>query len=138
MADDPRKPVPALLDADPTEVDGEERRRLGNQRRRYVRGEFQDSLDEQPEQGMPSTQEHGLEIRDLARALQTLPEPQRQVVLLVGLEGLDYKQVANVLDIPVGTVMSRLHRGREALRRLLSYDRSSRPDDRAARLRMVP
>ncbi|MDX1541299.1 MAG: sigma-70 family RNA polymerase sigma factor, partial [Geminicoccaceae bacterium] len=111
---------------------------VNNQRRRYVRGEFQDSVDDQPEQGSPSTQEHTLEIRDLARALQILPEPQRQVVLLVGLEGMDYKQVASVLDIPVGTVMSRLHRGREALRRLLSYDMSVRPTDRTTRLRMVP
>ena len=54
-------------------------------------------------------------------ALQLLPEPQRQVVLLVGLEGLNYKQVAAVLDIPIGTVMSRLHRGREALRRFMAY-----------------
>ena len=69
----------------------------------------------------PPSQERSLEIRDLARALQLLPEPQRQVVLLVGLEGMNYKHVAAVLDIPIGTVMSRLHRGREALRRLMAY-----------------
>ena len=51
---------------------------------------------------------------------ELLPAPQRQVVLLVGLEGMNYKQVAAVLDIPIGTVMSRLHRGREALRRLMT------------------
>jgi RNA polymerase sigma-70 factor (ECF subfamily) len=50
-----------------------------------------------------------------------LPETQRQVVLLVGLEGMNYKGVAAVLEIPVGTVMSRLHRGRESLRRLMAY-----------------
>ena len=65
-------------------------------------------------------------------------QPQRQVVLLVGLEGMDYKQVASVLDIPVGTVMSRLHRGREALRRLLSDEISVRPTDRSMKLRMLP
>ena len=111
---------------------------VNNQRRRYVRGEFQDAADEQPEPGSPSTQEYTLEVRDLARALQVLPEAQRQVVLLVGLEGMDYKQVASVLDVPVGTVMSRLHRGREALRRLLSDETSVRPTDRTTRLRMVP
>ncbi|HEX6142878.1 MAG TPA: sigma-70 family RNA polymerase sigma factor [Geminicoccaceae bacterium] len=111
---------------------------VNNQRRRFVRGEFQDPLEDQPEQGTPSTQEHSLEIRDLAKALKTLPEAQRQVLLLVGLEGMDYKQVADVLEVPVGTVMSRLHRGREALRRLLSYERNVRPAERTTKLRMVP
>ena len=76
--------------------------------------------DDRPEMATPATQEQALEIRDLARGLQLLPAPQRQVVLLVGLEGMNYKQVAAVLDIPIGTVMSRLHRGREALRRLMT------------------
>jgi len=62
-----------------------------------------------------------LEIRDLARALQQLPVEQRRVVLLVGLEGIPYQEVADLLGIPIGTVMSRLSRGREALRRLMAY-----------------
>jgi RNA polymerase sigma-70 factor (ECF subfamily) len=52
--------------------------------------------------------------------LERLPEEQRQAVLLVGYEGLAYKEAAAVLEVPIGTVMSRLSRGREALRRMLS------------------
>ncbi|AJW97474.1 MULTISPECIES: RNA polymerase sigma factor [Burkholderia] len=61
-----------------------------------------------------------LEVRDLDYALQRLPVDQRQVVLLVGLEELSYAEVALALGIPVGTVMSRLSRGRERLRALMS------------------
>ena len=48
-----------------------------------------------------------------------LPEEQRQVILLVGLEGLRYEQAAQILDVPVGTVRSRLSRGRDTLRVLM-------------------
>jgi len=68
-----------------------------------------------------------LELRDLDRALQCLPEEQREVVLLVGLEELTYEQAAAVLEIPAGTVMSRLSRGRERLRRILSGGGGSSP-----------
>jgi RNA polymerase sigma-70 factor (ECF subfamily) len=66
-----------------------------------------------------STQGASLELRDLDRAMGKLPEEQRQVLLLVGLEGMRYEEVATILDVPVGTVRSRLSRGREALRRLM-------------------
>ncbi|HEU0154643.1 MAG TPA: sigma-70 family RNA polymerase sigma factor [Stellaceae bacterium] len=59
-----------------------------------------------------------LELRDLERAIAKLPEEQRAAILLVGLEGMRYEEVAVVLNIPVGTVRSRLSRGRDALRRL--------------------
>jgi RNA polymerase sigma-70 factor, ECF subfamily len=59
-----------------------------------------------------------LELRDLERAIAKLPEEQRSVVLLVGLEGMRYEQVAAILEVPVGTIRSRLSRGRDALRRL--------------------
>ncbi len=61
----------------------------------------------------------GLEIRDIERALALLPAEQREVVLLVGLESLSYADTARVVGVPVGTVMSRLSRGRERMRRLL-------------------
>jgi RNA polymerase sigma-70 factor, ECF subfamily len=57
---------------------------------------------------------------DVDRALQLLTADQREVVLLVGLEGLSYAETAEVLSIPMGTVMSRLARGRDRLRGLLA------------------
>lgn len=65
-------------------------------------------------------QEGGLVVRDLERALAALAPEQREVVLLVGLEGMSYEEVARVLGVPQGTVMSRLHRGRERLRGLMA------------------
>lgn len=66
----------------------------------------------------PPRQTKWMEVRDMVSALGQLSAEQREVVLLVGLEGMSYLEAANVLGIPVGTVMSRLSRGREALRRL--------------------
>ncbi|MBV8132445.1 MAG: sigma-70 family RNA polymerase sigma factor [Alphaproteobacteria bacterium] len=60
-----------------------------------------------------------LQLRDLERAMAILPEEQRQVILLVGLEGMRYEDVARILDIPVGTVRSRLSRGRHMLRKIM-------------------
>ena len=61
----------------------------------------------------------GVALRDLDLALGTLPEEQRAAVLLVGLEGLSYRDAAKVLSVPIGTLMSRLSRGREKLREAL-------------------
>ena len=54
-------------------------------------------------------------------ALEALPEQFRMAVLLADVEGFSYKEIAEILDIPIGTVMSRLHRGRKLLEKLL-YD----------------
>jgi RNA polymerase sigma-70 factor (ECF subfamily) len=82
-----------------------------------------DSIDDTPVQpAVPPSQEDRLELGALSNALDTLPEEQRSVVLLIGLEQLRYEEVATILDLPIGTVMSRLHRGRERLRRLLAGD----------------
>ncbi len=67
----------------------------------------------------PANQERRLELRDLARSVEYLGHEQREVLLLVGLEGLSYAEVARVLDIPIGTVMSRLSRARRQLRELM-------------------
>ena len=56
----------------------------------------------------------------LGAALERLPQEFREVIVLRELEGLSYKEIADVTGVPVGTVMSRLSRGRERLRRALS------------------
>lgn len=66
-----------------------------------------------------ATQSDRLEVSDLESALAQLPEEQRAVLLLVALEEMSYEEVAKTLGIPVGTVMSRLSRGRERLRLIL-------------------
>jgi RNA polymerase sigma-70 factor (ECF subfamily) len=68
---------------------------------------------------VPPTQDHGIEVANVAAALSRLPEDQRAALLLVGLEELSYREAAAALGIPAGTLMSRLHRGRERLRGLL-------------------
>lgn len=65
-------------------------------------------------------QDNRLEVRAVLAALDQLPEDQRAALLLVALEGLSYKEAASVLGVPTGTLMSRLHRGRERLREALS------------------
>lgn len=65
-------------------------------------------------------QEDQMEVAAIETALARLPLEQRQVVLLVGMEEMSYQEAAASLEIPVGTVMSRLHRGRERLREALT------------------
>ncbi|WP_428622351.1 RNA polymerase sigma factor [Sedimenticola sp.] len=67
----------------------------------------------------PEQPEQLLALHELEQALHRLPEKQRQVMLLVGLEQFSYEETASILGIPVGTVMSRLSRARENLRSAL-------------------
>jgi RNA polymerase sigma-70 factor, ECF subfamily len=60
-----------------------------------------------------------LELLDLDRAIAKLPEYHRQVILLLGLEGMRYRQAAAILGVPVGTVRSRIARARQSLRELM-------------------
>jgi RNA polymerase sigma-70 factor (ECF subfamily) len=71
-----------------------------------------------------ASQTDSVAVRDLGRALQRLPDEQAEVLILVALEGMAYREVAQVLDIPLGTVMSRLSRARQALRRYLDGEDS--------------
>lgn len=96
-----------------------------NTRRRAARSPLVAALDnEEILAAAPPTQEEGLAVAGLAAALATLPDDQRSVVLLVGLEEFSYAETAKVLGVPIGTVMSRLHRGRERLRQVLANDSS--------------
>jgi RNA polymerase sigma-70 factor (ECF subfamily) len=56
-----------------------------------------------------------LTLREVDRAMQALPEEQRLVISLVTVEGMSYREAAEVLEVPIGTVMSRLARGRAVL-----------------------
>jgi RNA polymerase sigma-70 factor (ECF subfamily) len=56
---------------------------------------------------------------DVKAAVESLPDQFRLAVLLADVEGFSYKEIADILDIPIGTVMSRLHRGRRALQKAL-------------------
>lgn len=78
-----------------------------------------------------ATQTDLIELGELEAAVSCLPEEQRAVLLLVALEDMSYAQVAATRNIPAGTVMSRLARGRERLRGIL--DSRSKP----AQLRVV-
>jgi RNA polymerase sigma-70 factor (ECF subfamily) len=72
---------------------------------------------------------------EVKEAVEELPENFRMAVLLADVEGFSYKEIAEILDIPIGTVMSRLHRGRKALQKRLyqfAVDRNltdPNPDD---------
>lgn len=76
--------------------------------------DFETRLATPPEQGQ------ALVMRDLQAALARLPDEQREVVVLVGLEDMTYKQAAEITGVPLGTVMSRLARGRERLGQLMN------------------
>lgn len=75
-----------------------------------------------PELSQPPTQLDRLEVRDVLAGLSRLPEGQRAALVLIALEDLSYSEAARVLGVPLGTLMSRLARGREALRRVMSED----------------
>jgi RNA polymerase sigma-70 factor (ECF subfamily) len=71
-----------------------------------------------------ASQTDSVVVRDLSRAMQELPSEQVEVLVLVALEGMAYREVAEVLDIPLGTVMSRLSRARQSLRKYIDGEES--------------
>lgn len=77
---------------------------------------MEEALDEPVSGG----QMEALAARDIHAALARLPEEQREVLLLVGLEQFGYAEAAQVLGVPAGTVMSRLSRARERMRQMLA------------------
>jgi RNA polymerase sigma-70 factor, ECF subfamily len=87
-----------------------------SQVRRAAREGARLQLSENDRSSIEPHQSKRLELRDLERALDKLPEEQRSAIMLVGLEEMRYDEVASILNLPVGTVRSRVSRGRETLR----------------------
>ena len=77
-----------------------------------------DALDGD-EPAVEAAQEQNLSVRLITDALDLLPQRQREVLILISLEELSYKEAAEIMGVPIGTVMSRLSRARSALQALL-------------------
>lgn len=88
--------------------------------RRRRRRDIADEDVEDVSPAAPPAQDQRIACNDVAEALARLPARQRETILLIALEGVSYDEAAAILDVPVGTVRSRLSRGRDALRHLWS------------------
>lgn len=86
---------------------------------RSSRNQSLHGLDEAAHLPVSGGQDESLAIRDIHTALSKLPEEQREVILLVGLEQFSYADAARILGVAQGTVMSRLSRARERMRQTL-------------------
>jgi RNA polymerase sigma-70 factor (ECF subfamily) len=87
----------------------------------YAVGEFHDTL------ASVNDTSSSLQLRDLDRAMAKLPLEQQQIILLVALEGMSYEGVSKLVGIPIGTVRSRLSRGRMMLRQMMDTGDRSAP-----------
>ncbi len=93
-------------------------------RRRQARRGVSIAIDDLVASDSRYDQEARLEARDILMALDQLPEEQKSILLLVAVEEFSYDEVARMLDIPIGTVMSRLSRGRQRLRMIADPENS--------------
>jgi RNA polymerase sigma-70 factor (ECF subfamily) len=87
--------------------------------RRWRNRKMVDVADMQDDLAMSAPPEDRAGIHDFSKAMHSLSAEHRQILLLVGVEGLSYREIADELGVPVGTVMSRLARARERLRATL-------------------
>jgi len=94
---------------------------------RTRRSDMERTMEELPTVAARATQSDMLEIADVDRALRALSDDQREVLVLVAVEEMTYEEVSRALDIPIGTVMSRLSRGRERMRRLIAGEQAIVP-----------
>jgi RNA polymerase sigma-70 factor (ECF subfamily) len=76
-----------------------------------------------------------LTMEAVREAVARLPEEQRETLLLIGVEGVSYKEAADIMDVPIGTVMSRLARARSGLLRLMDRGRREGESDKVVRLK---
>ncbi|MBY0257565.1 sigma-70 family RNA polymerase sigma factor [Methylobacterium sp.] len=102
---------------------------IDEQRRKRVEARHADALVQMSEEVTPPSQEAQVRLAQIRRAFLTLPEEQRAALHLVTLEGMAYADAAAVLGIPIGTLMSRLGRGRAALR---AFEEGERNPERPA------
>ncbi len=91
---------------------------VNNVRKAAFRNRVRSLLEFAADRVVTPTQHSNLELQELRTALVKLPSDQREVIMLVCVEGLKYQEVSSILGIPIGTVMSRLARARESLRRM--------------------
>ena len=91
-------------------------------RRRQKRG-TELALDDVPTPSVAARQETVMEVHDVLAALDHLPEEQKSLLLLIGVEDCFYDDAARILGMPIGTVMSRLSRARQRLRSILDTGR---------------
>src|SRR6266436_8822157 len=110
---------------------------LSDRHRLRRRGPHDALTDEFELPGIDGGQHSALEHRDLLRAFAALPAEQQAVLLLVGVEDVSYQEAAHVLGVPIGTVMSRLSRGRERLRRAMHGELNQNGPGCSAALRRV-
>lgn len=92
---------------------------LSQMRRARFKGEW-DDITANRVLAAPAGQEHHVELADMQRALMHLPQPQREALILVGAGGFAYEEAAEICGCAVGTIKSRVARGRVALEQLLS------------------
>lgn len=102
---------------------------LSQMRRNRFRGEWDDLVADQV-LSAPASQDKQVELGDVQRALQYLPEAQREALILVGAGGFSYEDAADICGVAVGTIKSRVARGRVALEAAMSgNDLPSRQTD---------
>lgn len=110
---------------------------VSRRRRRQVEAACTVELEEQAPKAVPAAQPHRIQLNRTMQALMSLPEEQREVLVLVALEGLSYKEAAELLGIPLGTLVSRLGRARAALRVAVGEGRTAEAAPSPPNLRVV-